>query len=42
MKVQTMSSQPYSDRANRIFNGISWTAEVAGAIHKTTIRGKVA
>ncbi len=30
---------PVNDVANRIYNGISWGATVAGAIHNTTIRG---
>ena len=30
---------PVNDIANRIYNGISWEATVAGAIHNTTIRG---
>jgi len=42
LNIQPVSKQTSSDRNNRIFNGISFTSNLAGAIHKTTIRGKVA
>jgi hypothetical protein len=42
LDIQPVADQTESDRNNRIFNGISFTSDLAGAIHKTTIRGKVA
>lgn len=34
-------SQTSGDRANRTYNGLAFEADLAGAIHKTTINGKV-
>lgn len=35
------NSVPQADRANRVLNGITWDAQLAGAIHKVNIQGNV-
>lgn len=39
--VEPVSQQSTTDRANRVYNGISFEAVLAGAIHTTTINGIV-
>jgi len=39
--AQSASSQTTADKNNRVYNGLSWTATLAGAIHSVTINGKV-
>jgi hypothetical protein len=41
VKAQSASLQTQADKASRTYNGITWTATLAGAIHSTTINGKV-
>jgi len=36
-----VGDQSQTDKNNRVYNGITWTATLAGAIHSTTINGKV-
>lgn len=38
---EPVSEQTTTDKNNRVYNGISFTAVLAGAIHSTTINGKV-
>jgi hypothetical protein len=41
VKSERAEDQSTEDRQARIYNGISWTATLAGAIHATTINGTV-
>jgi hypothetical protein len=38
---EPVSKQTQEDKANRVYNGLSWNATLAGAIHTTTIYGNV-
>jgi hypothetical protein len=39
--AQLVATVPVLDRAARAYNGISWEATLAGAIHLNNIRGQV-